>query len=442
MTRIKNMFLIFIVVGSFGSVGIQGYTIEPAGDVQNILPLWEQAKFMEKQLKWRQKHVLPEVMRRENVDMWLVGRNEGVLYLSLVPGDKEGLVPEEPQVLIFHDRGIEEGVELEFGDFDSLAGEIKKRDPKKIGVSNRNKQRIERKLGEVYKSRLIPSRNLSIGFLEKRSPEEISVFHYVTRIAHEVIAEAYSNKVVIPDVTTTDELNWWIRQRYRDLGLPTSDHPTITMQRSLEERKKYEESDEHFRIDIPPRNGFNTVIRRGDIISCDTGINYLSLGTDTQQVAYVLRKGESDVPDGLKKAMARTNRLQDLFAAEFKDGRTGNDIWLPALRKAKAEDLRPAIYSHPIPLFIMRYEWNGAFYKDTRYGAGPALGDGESEAPIPRGEYPVYLNTVYAMELDTLNALPEWGGQDVRIVLEQTVAFTENGIEYLGGRQTKWYVIK
>jgi hypothetical protein len=214
------------------------------------------------------------------------------------------------------------------------------------------------------------------------------------------------------------------------------------MQRSFEDRKKYTESDEHFRIDIPPRNGYNTIIRRGDIISCDTGINYLGLGTDTQQVAYVLRKGETDAPPGLKKAMARTNRLQDLFAAEFKEGRKGNDIWLSALRKAKAEGLRPAIYSHPIPLFLMRYELNGGFYEGVRYGAGPGLGREDSEEPTRRGEYPVYLNTVYAMELDTKSTIPEWGGQDVRVILEQTVAFTEKGIEYLGGRQTKWYLIK
>jgi len=159
-------------------------------------------------------------------------------------------------------------------------------------------------------------------------------------------------------------------------------------------------------------------------------------------VAYVLKEGESAVPGGLKTALARSNRLQEIFAAEFKEGRKGNDIWLSALKKAKAEGLRPSIYSHPIPYFLMRYEVNGAFYKNTRYGAGPDLGDAESEEPTEGGEYPVYLNTVYAMELDTKSSVPEWGGQDVRIVLEQTVAFTEKGIVFLGGRQTDWYVIK
>jgi len=225
--------------------------------------------------------------------------------------------------------------------------------------------------------------------------------------------------------------------------LPTSDHPTITIQRSILERPKYVENEEHFRIDIPPRNGYNTVIRRGDIIGCDTGINYLGLGTDTQQVAYVLKKGETNVPKGLKKAIENTGRLQDIFAVEFAHGRKSNEIVNTALRKAKAEGLRASIYSHPILHFLMRYSLNGGFFGNTRYGAGPDMGSGENgeELPAERGE-PVYNNTVYAMELDTKTTVPEWDNQLVRIVLEQTIAFTQDKVVYLGGRQTDFYLIK
>jgi hypothetical protein len=280
-------------------------------------------------------------------------------------------------------------------------------------------------------------------FLQIRSDEEMSIFEHVARVAHEIIAEAFSNKVIIPDVTTTDELNWWIRQRYRDLGLLTSDHPTITVQRSKLERPKYAENDEHFRIDIPPRNGYNKIIRRGDILSCDTGIDYLGLGTDTQQVAYVLREGEMVPPGGLQRAIKNTNRLQDLFAAEFTHGRRSDQIVNPALRKAKAEGLRASIYSHPIPHFLKRYSLNGGFFHGTRYSAGPDMGDGENgEELAPEIGEPVYNNTVYAMELDTKTIVPEWGDQVVRIVLEQTIAFTNDKVVFLGGRQTKFHVIK
>lgn len=341
--------MIGLFVFTFPKINIaQRGGIEFAGDEHNILPLWEQAKFMEKQLKWRQKHVVPAVMRRAQADMWIVSREEGVLYLSLLPGDKEGLIPDEPEFVVLFDRGVDKGVERIFSEESGLIQHIRNCSPDTIAVNDQNVESLQSKLGETGAGHVVSSREIGIFFLQIRSPEEISVFHHVTRIAHKVIAEAYSNRVVIPDVTTTDELNWWIRQRYRDLGLLTSDHPTITMQRSQTDRKKYTESDEHFRIDIPPRNGYNTVIRPGDVISCDTGINYLGLGTDTQQVAYVLRTGEEDAPAGLQEAMSRSNRLQDLFAAEFQDGRSGNDIWLAA---SKRPEMKTCVLPSTVTLF-------------------------------------------------------------------------------------------
>ncbi|MCH7825615.1 MAG: hypothetical protein IH849_12500 [Acidobacteria bacterium] len=41
-------------------------------------------------------------------------------------------------------------------------------------------------------------------------------------------------------------------------------------------------------------------------------------------------------------------------------------------------------------------------------------------------------------ELHTWTSVPEWGGQDVRIVLEQNVAMTEDRLVFLGGRQVEW----
>ena len=414
-------------------------SVADAGEVDNILPRWEQARIMERQLRWRQRHVVPEVMRRAGVDVWLVARSEYTLYLSLAPANEEGLISERPDWLVFRDRGPGEAVlrttgeEIAKATFDGAS---------RVAVAAESRKRLTPAIVELVGARFVDSATLRTGFLEKRSPEEMSLFEHVARVAHEIIAEAFSNRVVIPDVTTTDELNWWIRQRYVELGLQTSDHPTIRMQRSRHERPKYPENDEHFRIDIAPRNGYHTVIRRGDILSCDTGIDYLGLGTDTQQVAYVLREGEIEPPEGLRRAIANTVKLQDLFAAQFLEGRSANETVLPALERAAAVGLRASIYSHPIPYYLMRYSLNGRFFDGTRYGAGPPLGDEGQTTPLPEMEYPVYANTAYAMELDTFTAVPEWGEQDVRIVLEQTIAFTGGRVVFLGGRQTEFHVIK
>lgn len=422
--------------------GQQPHPIRSLGDVHNIAPIRQQILHEEEWLRWRKANVLPEVMRRYDLDMWIVGRDDGALFYSLVPADDEGLVAHRPDALIFFDRG--DDVEELALDEPEIAEAVRVRDPRRIGASDETAAAMATRVGSELAARLQPDPRYATGFLEQRAPEEIRVFHHVARVAYDIIAEAFSNRVVIPDVTTTDDLNWWIRQRYRDLGLETHDHPTITLQRSRLVRPLYEEGDDHFSIAVPPRNGYDTVIRRGDIIAVDTGIHYFGLGTDTQQVAYVLHENEADVPEGLEVALNNTNRLQLHFARAFAPGKPSGDIVNEALRSAWDAGLRPSIYSHPLPYRLLRYELNGGFLA-YRYFAGPGLGDGELEEPALMAEpggYPVYPNTTYAMELHTWTSVPEWGGQDVRITLEQNVAMTEEHLVFLGGRQTEWYVIR
>ena len=45
----------------------------------------------------------------------------------------------------------------------------------------------------------------------------------------------------------------------------------------------------------------------GDVLHCDVGITVARLNTDTQHNAYVLKEGETDAPEGLKKALANAN---------------------------------------------------------------------------------------------------------------------------------------
>lgn len=447
-TRRVSAFAVVVAVllpaAAWPQASQQSYGIASQGDIANVAPIRQQILKEEEWLRWRKEHVVPEVMRRIGVDMWLIGRDDGALYYSLVPANYEGLVSRRYGALIFYDREGEGVVEALAVDAEEVAEVVRARDPGSIGVSEDSRGRFARLLGADLSTRLVENEDLREGFLEKRSPEEISVFNHVARLAYDIIAEAFSNQVVVPDVTTTDDLNWWIRQRYRELGLGTSDHPTITIQRSRLERPKYDDDDEHFRIDVPPRNGYNTTIRRGDIIACDTGINYFGVGTDTQQIAYVLREGEADVPEGLKVAIDNTNRLQIHFANAFAAGKGSNDIVNEALEAAWADGLRPSIYSHPLPYYLRRYGLAGGFIH-LRYEAGPGLGGGELTEPAPLlepGGYPVYPNTAYAMELHTWTSVPEWGGQDVRITLEQNVAMTEDRLVFLGGRQVEWYVIR
>jgi Xaa-Pro aminopeptidase len=413
-------------------------------DVPAVLSLKEQARVYDGWLAARLDSILPEIMRRERIDMWLViceEYNEDPVYLSLVPFTS--LSARRLTMLVMFDRGGDKGVERfsvnrygigalfptvwranEEDQWQALARAVKERNPKRIGVdesdvfafgdglSASKKARLVQALGPDWAKKLVTAERLAVGWLERRLPDEIEVYHHICAIAHAVIAEAFSDAVITPGVTTTSEVEWWIWEKFRSLGQTTWFNPGVEIQRPAASPYK----------DSP-------VIHRGDLLHCDIGINYLRLNTDTQQHAYVLRPGENDAPEGLKAALAQGNRLQDILLAEMKEGLTGNQILAAALRRAKDQGLRPSIYTHPLGVH--------------GHAAGPTIGLWDKQGGVPgAGDYPLYPDTVYSIELNVRAAVPEWNNQDVQIALEQDAAFTRSGTFFLDRRQTEFHLIK
>jgi len=417
------VFILLVAAGSFA----QEHGVSAVNDSHKILPESERARVMNEWLKWRLDNIIPELMRREGIDMWLIINreyNEDPVYLTLVP--EPAMAARRTSILIFFDRGEKLGVERLSGgyygvgnlykgtwvnkkkkQFESLAEVIKKLNPKKIGINMSStwafgdglsasmKEKLEQALGPDLSSRFVSAENLCVGWLETRSPQELSVYRHICGIAHDIIAEFYSNKVITPDITTTEDVVWWIRQKITDLGLEPWFHPSISIQRHTKEAAKYKDS--------------RRIIRRGDLLHCDVGIKYLGLCTDMQLQAYVCKIGEDDAPEGLKEALRRTNRMGDIFRNEFKTGRSGNDIVWSAMKKAEAQGLRPLIYSHPI-----------GFHG---HAAGPPM-------------------DARPLEYSCTSSVPEWDNQDVRIGFEETGVFTEKGCEFIDGHQIKLYLIK
>jgi hypothetical protein len=237
------------------------------------------------------------------------------------------------------------------------------------------------------------------------------------QVAHRIIAQAFSNEVIVPGVTTTEDVRWWMRQRVADLGLGQWFHPSISIQREggLEE------------VERAADGGY--VIERGDMLHCDFGIVYLGLSTDTQHLAYVLRPGESDAPAGLKAGLAAGNRLQELTMQYAVIGGTGNQALEGALTQGREEGLNPTIYCHAVG-------YHG-------HAAGPPIGMTDYQEGVPvRGDRQFYANTWYSIELNVRQPVPEWGGQEVRFALEEDAALLEDGWHWVDGNQTKFYLIK
>ena len=409
-----------------------------------VMSLKEQAAVYDGWLASRLSALLPELMRREKIDMWLViceEYNEDPVYLSLVPF--ASLSARRLTMLVMFDRGEDKGIEKfsvsrygigslfptvwkadQEGQWQALARAIKERGPRRIGINESDifafgdglsaskKKALVQAIGPEFAKRLVGAERLAVGWLERRLPAEIEVYHHICAIAHAVIAEAFSNAVITPGVTTTEDVEWWIWEKFRSLGQTTWFNPGISLQRPA----------------ASPHKG-SPVIHRGDLLHCDIGVNYLRLNTDTQQHAYVLLPGETDAPPGLKAALAQGNRLQDILLAEMKEGSTGNEVLAAALKTARDEGLRPSIYAHPLGVH--------------GHAAGPTIGLWDKQGGVPGpGDYPLFPDTVFSIELNVRASVPEWNNQDVQIALEQDAAFTRSGTVFLDKRQTALHLIK
>lgn len=420
-----------------------------AKNYPSILPFKERARVMDQWLETRLDTVLPMVMRREKIDMWIIicrEYNEDPVFLSMVPS--RWFAARRTTILVFHDNGktVERMIVRPYpagklykaawtkgqkDQWQCLADVITQRKPKRIGIGQSDtfafgdgltaslKEKLVKTIGNTYAARLCSAEGLAVGWLETRTPQELEVYPQIVAIAHAIIAEAFSNRVITPGITTTRDVQWWMRRKIAELGVTPWFHPWVDFQRMNKDSGKNKK----------PGYSRSGVIHRGDLLHCDIGITYLGLSTDTQEMAYVLKDGEASVPVGLVKALAEGNRVQDYFTAQFKAGLSGNDILLKALKETGQAGLKAQIYTHPLGVH--------------GHGAGPTIGLWDKQEAIPgRGEYPLFENTCYAIELNAKVTIPEWNGQEVRIGLEQDAVFRKGGVFYLDGRQKIFHIVK
>ena len=427
----------------------QGRQLVTAGDYQVLSPRARIAP-QNRILTERLQTLLPQLMAESELDMWLVINREYAedpVYFTLVP--QPTFAARRTTMLLFSrkaDGSIEKlsvnryplGAPYESawagGDltaqWQALAAEIVKRAPRQIGINVSEHwpvadgltsglhQQLLKVLPSDYHSRLVPAEKLVVRWLEQRTTAELELYPQVVSLARSVIAEAFSNKVITPGVTTTDDVAWYIRERFAQLDLPVWFMPYVNLQRPGQSC----EADNPF-------CGVSGIIQRGDVLHTDVGICYLQLCTDTQEMAYVLKNDETAAPAGLTAALATGNRWQDLLTKEFKTGRSGNEI-LAATHKAAAKaKINHSTYTHALGF--------------VGHAPGPTIGMWDNQGPTPvQGDWPLYANTAYAIEGNIKQAVPEWQNQLVQIKLEQSAYFNGQQVIYLAGRQTQWHLVR
>ncbi|MFN4763102.1 M24 family metallopeptidase [Gillisia sp. Q332] len=417
-----------------------------------ILSEKDRASLEDEILEDRFTNLLPKLMDRAGLDMWvLISReyNEDPVLKTMLPAT--WLNARRRTILVFYRDKQKDTLErlavarYNIGDniasawdpesqpdqWKALLEIIEEKNPNKIalnysrdfaladGIVKTDYESFLNILSEELKAKVVSAEELAIGWIETRTAKEMQLYEDLIFLTHGIIAEAFSEKLIVPGETTSKEVVWWLRQKVTDLGLETWFHPTVDIQRKEEALKDH--------IEAFSAGYEDEVIRPGDLLHCDFGITYLKLNTDCQQHAYVLKPGETEAPEFLREALSKGNKLQDILTANFKTGMSGNEILLASLKQAKKEGLRPSIYTHPLGLY--------------GHSAGPTIGMWDSQGGVPgTGDYELYPNTVYAIELNTTVNIPDWG-KDIRIMLEEAGFWREDGFRYVNGRQEKLLLI-
>ena len=416
-------------------------------DCPTILGVRDQARVVNELLRQRFETVLPAVMRETGFDMWVIICNEDnhdPVFTTIIPWECWAPIL---QMVVFFDRGEELGVErinVSITDMQGLMETvwnldspqdqwatlrqiIAERNPKRIGINTSDviwaadgltaalRDKLVDTLGGDLAARLTSAEALAIRWLEHKTPAELEIYHHACAIGHAIIRHCFSRDVITPGVTPIDDMRWHYWQAVHDLGLTVSFPPFFVRRRAQAAVDYWGEDDR--------------IIRPGDMLHCDVGVKYLRMITDHQELAYVLRPGETDAPAGLRAGLAQTNQLQDVFTSSWKEGLSGNEILNNALQTARAQGIdRPRIYSHSLSFFL--------------HEPGPLMGlPWEQEDCAGRGQVRMSYNTTYTVELSTNYLVPEWGDQDVRFGLEQDAAFLRSGIDYLDGRQTAFHLL-
>ncbi|HUF29415.1 MAG TPA: M24 family metallopeptidase [Gemmatimonadaceae bacterium] len=428
--------------------------------------LREQAEVQQRWLVERMETVLPALMRQHGVEFWVVPMreyNEDPVFSSLV--SPTTFAARRRTIYVFHDRGGERGVdrialggtsqggvytavrsttpvaapaagsnssartaEL-WGDaqWQVLRKLVEERQPKSIGInmsrtfafadglSAGEYEGMSEALGPEWTARFKPTEGLPVDLIATRIPGEVEVFERMNALAWEIIQTAFSNEVITPGVTRTEDVVWWMRQRVNDLGLGSWFHPSVSVQRR----------------GVPDDSlGANPVIQRGDVLHCDFGIVAMRLTTDTQHMGYVLREGEREVPAGIRAALARSNALQDIVMSEIRAGRTGNEILRASLGRMRDAGIDGTVYTHPIGTH--------------GHGAGPLIGLWDYQDGVPgRGDHEVVPNMWFSIELQATTPVPEWNGQRVRSAQEEDAVIGSDGVpRWAKGRQVEFHLIR
>ena len=394
--------------------------------------------------------ILPEVMRENNIDMWIIMNREGN-FDPLYPDMGEGYVG-LTGYYVFTDSGsgrieraalgvrgylLEQGGAYDhFGSELELAAYVKERDPQRIGLnisksiggadglSHSGYEELKEVLGDKYVERFVSAEKLVSDFRSRRVASEIAVFGEACELSYTIAEKALSNQVITPGITTLEDVAWWIREQQFKHNLESSfGMPSVYI--------------------TGPRGILATstdkIIEEGDVLMLDYGVGLMNMYTDMKRVAYVLREGETAVPPGIQHAFDQGVKVRDIIKETIKPGLTAKeaeDKVYEALIEAgfnKMKGFNQHTDSDLTDVIIGCHSVG-----NWGHGVGPSIAFFN---PVRMG-YEIKPSNLFSIELFAYTKVPEWAGKKLRIPLEDDAIVTERGVEWIYPINPRLLIIK
>ena len=394
--------------------------------------------------------ILPEVMRENNIDMWIIMNREGN-FDPLYPDMGEGYVG-LTGYYIFTDHGsgrieraalgvsgylLEEGGAYDhFGSELELKAYVEERDPKTIGLnisksiggadglSHSGYEELSEVLGEEYVKRFVSAEKLVSDFRSRRVASEIAAYAEACELSYTIAERALSNEVITPGITTLEDVAWWITEQQFKHNLETSfGMPSVYI--------------------TGPRGVIATstdkIIEGGDVIMLDYGVGLMNMYTDMKRIAYVLREGETTAPPGIQNAFDQGVKVRDIIKQTIKPGLT-------------AREAEGKVYEALIAAGFNKMKGFNQFTEGDKtdviigchsvgnwgHGVGPSIAFFN---PI-RLDYEIKPSNLFSIELFAYTKVPEWADKKLRIPLEDDAIVTERGVEWIYPINPRLLIIK
>ncbi len=385
--------------------------------------------------------VLPEAMRENGIDLWIVMIREAN-YEPLWPDLGHGYTMDRG-FYVFFDPGegrVERaalgisGPRLEgsgaydyFGSADELAEFVGSRNPSRIGLnlsraigpadglSHTGYEEILETLGSELAGRVVSAEKLVSDFRSRRVATEIAAYAEAGEISREIAERAFSNEVIVPGETTLADVAWWMAEETDRRGLDLSfGQPSVyvTGPGGIEAISS------------------ERVIQRGDLLMIDWGVGFLNLYTDMKRVAYVLREGETEAPEGFRRAYEQALAARDVVRRTIRSGVPAREAERAVYTALEAAGFQEIGFNQPSDRDVTDVVIGCHSVGNSGHGAGPSI----AFFNPTRLTYEIRPTNLLSIELFAYTRVADvegWNGAKLRIPIEDDAVVTGRGVEWL-----------